>query len=79
MRINVLGKEMKLNKSEVKMCREQIAHLTAQVLKASEAHDNYTYYYTFLIMMNIISGTLLEEFDPERLQLIMNVLNSAEE
>lgn len=74
MQINIKGNELKLNKREVSSCKRIISEFIDNVKSSSKNGLRPTYYFTFLIILHVMSQQLLEDLDDESLNLIFNKL-----
>ena len=79
MQINIKGKEINLNKREVASCKRIISEFIDNVKGASKDGLRPTYYFTFLIIMHVLSQQLLEDLDDDSLNLIFNKLGVKQE
>lgn len=70
MTIQFKDKKIQLNPYEVKLCRDQIAKYIKTVRDASG--NRISYYFTFLIMMHVMSENLLNTMDSKTMQDIMD-------
>ena len=72
--IKVKEKELQLNNSEVKSAKRVVAGFIDKVKTISKDELSPTYYFTFLIVMHMLSQELINEMDAETLEIIMNRL-----
>lgn len=77
MTIKLGDENIRLNPYEVQLCRKQIAQYIQTVRKASS--NRISYYFTFLIMMHVMSENLLDQMDPKELQQIMDTFQRYDE
>lgn len=75
MQIRVNNETIHLDTQEVRFCREQVARIIKSVKEASRRRRRASYYFTFLIVMHVMSQNLLNEIDPKDLQMIMDAFN----
>lgn len=72
MRATVHKRSIKIDPGDARHAREQVAKILKSVRENAKGRQNLPYYFTFVIMMHLISGNILRELDPETLEAIMN-------
>ena len=72
MRIRINGRNLKLNPADTAVCRRQVARIIQAVQDASVKRKRTSYYFTFLIMMHVMSEEFLQDMDPDTLQKLMD-------
>ena len=72
MRIRINGRNLKLNPADTAVCRRQVARIIQAVQDASVKRKRPSYYFTFLIMMHVMSEEFLQDIYPYTLQKLMD-------
>jgi len=75
MKITINGKTVELSNKEVKICRNQVADVVKSVKNFSKETNSFTYYYTFLIMMHVMSQSLLNDFDSDEVKEAISAIS----
>lgn len=78
MEIVVSNRKVKLSDKEVKFARKLCNEYLSTIKKSAENNKCPTLYYTFLVVMHIITGDHLSMFDSDVLQLLLNASAIAE-
>ena len=73
--VHVNGKDIKLSNKEVNSCKKMILNFLQNVDKTAQENSLPTYYFTTLIMMQVLSQELLASFDADSFANIMNALS----
>ena len=75
MTYNVNGKSITLNRKEVKAAKKMFARYLKIIKDSARKRHLPTFFFTFLIVANVMTQEALEELSPESLSLIMNEIN----
>lgn len=76
MRINVKGKELVLNNDDVKICRKHVGQVIQDVKDVCEENRAPAFFFTFLIIMHVLSAEMLNSMDAEVIESVVNRYNS---
>lgn len=71
----VNGKTIRLNPIEVKAAKKMLDKYLLKVKDLSKEKKLPTFFFTFLIVAQVITQEALNEIDPDNLAIIMNTLN----
>lgn len=78
MKIKIKGTTLKLNNREVMSCKKIISAFINKLYEKSEKNVTPTYFFTFLIIMHVMSQSILNEFDENTLADIISKLRTEE-
>lgn len=73
------GVKIRLDNTEVRSCRELVGRWMKEVDRKSTLLDQPTYYFTFLIIMNLFSQEALAALDAQRLSEVMDAYREQRE
>lgn len=79
MRIKINEKEIVLNNREVKSAKYILSQFLNKIQDEARRNEQPTYYFTMLIVMQLMSQELIDEIDPEHLEYIMNSISKIKE
>ena len=69
------GQTIRLNPVEVRAAKKMLDKYILKVRDLSREKKLPTFFFTFLIVAQVITQELLNDIDPETLAIIMNTLN----
>lgn len=72
MKTRIKNRIVTLLNSDVVNCRKNCANILNNIREVSYKYNRYSYYLTFLIIMHVMTGDILEQFDPDVLQKIFD-------
>ncbi len=72
MRYVVNNKALHLDPKEVKLAKRYLSRLFLRIKKQSEEKNCPTFFFTFLIVANVLAQEALNEMDPSTLEMITN-------
>lgn len=78
MKIRIKGTTLKLNNREVASCKRVISSIIDKLQEKTDKNLSPTYFFTFLIIMHVMSQSILNEFDEKTLAEIMSKLRTEE-
>lgn len=73
--VNIKENPVKLNKREQASCTRIITKIIERVRVKAAKNNSPTYYYTFIIVMHIVSGMLIDLSDPKVMAKIMDAFD----
>ena len=74
MKYIVNGKALNLDPKEVKLSKRYLSRLFLRIKKQSEEKNSPTFFFTFLIVANLLAQEALNEMEPDTLEMITNRL-----
>lgn len=74
MKYIVNGKALNLDPKEVKLSKRYLSRLFLRIKKQSEEKNCPTFFFTFLIVANLLAQEALNEMEPDTLEMITNRL-----
>ncbi len=74
MRIYVRNRIIHLLNNDVKSSRKNCTRILKNIRDVAYKHNRYSYYLTFLIIMHVMTGDLIEQFDPDVLEAVFSEL-----
>ena len=77
--LRIRGKLLKMNDREVKATRDLVLKFMKYVQDASDEPVPPTYWFTFLIMMHVLSQEMLNDFDSKTIEQVMKRLQEVKD
>lgn len=74
MKIDIGGKMIELPDAEVNSCRKVVAKVLGTIMDESAKKGYYTYYFTFIFTMYMITEQIISDMDPMLISQIMQSL-----
>lgn len=78
MKLTVNNIQMEFNDREVKSCKRVVSNFIDMVRESADNNLSPTYYFTFLLIMHLMSQSLIDEFDAKTMASIINRLKVEE-
>ena len=79
MKVTINGKSVMLNRTEVQSAKKNASLILKKVEMLAQKYKLTTYYFTFLIVMHMMTQEVIDNMSPDNLAMIMNRLNSYKE
>ena len=79
MKIEIAGYEIPMSKSDVKLARNSVSEYIDRVRKFSQKMHRPSFFFTAMIIMNVLSQHALDMIEPETLSEIMTAFARLEE
>ena len=76
MLIEINNKTLELRKTDVSIARKIVTEFFRNAESNCSKMGSFSLYYTVLIMAHVISGELLNTYDPKKVNKIISLLNS---
>lgn len=75
MKVTINDKEITLARNEVRSCRRLIGRFIEVIRKKADEERQPTYFFTFLVMLHVMSGKYLNEYDTAVVKFKTDAIN----
>ena len=79
MKVIIDGKTITLNNRDVRVAKKTLRHFLKTSKEEAEKHNSYSYYYTLLLVMHIMSNDLISSATPDFIQMVLDATAASQE
>lgn len=73
--VQINQKDIELNNKEVKLAREMITTFLKNAKENCEKIGSFSMYFTLLVVAHTVTGNLINTYDEDKIQMIMDKLS----